>query len=76
MTFAAYDHYLDSELPNRTEYVRRASEIRETLMDPDVADPDMAMDMDSINSLAGSSARLQASAEVGDGLEMDDDLLG
>ena len=74
MTFAAYDHYLDSELPNRSEYVRRASEIRETLMDPDVADPDMAMD--SVNSLAGSSARLQASAEVGDGLEMDDDLLG
>jgi hypothetical protein len=76
MTFQAYDHYLDSELQNRSDYVRRASEIRETLMDPDVADPDMAMDMDSVNSLAGTAARLQASAEVGDGLEMDDDLLG
>lgn len=76
MTFQAYDHYLDSELQNRSDYVRRASEIRETLMDPDAADPDMAMDMDSVNSLAGSSARLLASDEVGDGLEMDDDLLG
>jgi len=75
MTFAAYDHYLDSELPTRSEYVRLASEIRETLVDPESADPDMAMDMDSVNSLAGSSARLQLSDIVGDGLEMDD-LLG
>jgi hypothetical protein len=75
MTFAAYDHYLDSELPTRSEYVRLASEIRETLVDPESADPDMAMDMDSVNSLAGSSARLQLSDIVGDGLEMDDDLL-
>lgn len=76
MTFQAYDHYLDSELQNRSDYVRRASEIRETLMDPESADPNMAMDMDSVNSLAGTAARLIASAEVGDGLEMDDDLLG
>lgn len=73
MTFAAYDHYLDHELPTRTEYVRRASDIRETLMDPEMADPEMAMDMDSVNSLAGSSARLTTSAEVGDGLEMIED---
>jgi len=73
MTFAAYDHYLDHELPTRSEYVRRASDIRETLMDPELADPEMAMDMDSINSLAGSSARLSQSAEVGDGMEMIED---
>jgi hypothetical protein len=73
MTFTAYDHYLDHELHTRSEYVRRASDIRETLMDPEMADPEMAMDMDSINSLAGSSARLTTSAEVGDGLEMIED---
>lgn len=73
MTFAAYDYYLDQELPTRTEYLRRASEIRETLIDPEMADPEMAMDMDSVNSLTGSSARLTRSFEVGDGLEMIED---
>lgn len=74
-TYQAYDHYLDKELPTRSEYIRRASQIRDTLVDPETADPDMAMDTTSINAMAGSSAPLVASDTVDDGLDMLDALL-